>query len=319
MSGNPIRLLLRFCIGLGMVWLLVRSGLLDLKAVGDAFLRYPMLGMAAFAVYVGVVAASGLRWYLLLRAADVTISPGRFVQLHMVGIFFNSLLPGGSGGDLAKGFYLFRDDAKDRRAPALASILADRVVGLYGVLTLGALMAILNYRLALDVTLRFNSIFYGTLFALFSIGVWWFMSSAFRYPTRFLKDRKGWIKSLNSLFMALQLYRQKPGILAVSLGITLLTHCGLIGIYYISAMSLQIDLPLQIHGFVVPTLTLINGLPISPAGVGVGEVAGEFLYRLLGVKRGGADILAMVHITVIGFSVCGAPFYLFGRMRAGRT
>jgi uncharacterized membrane protein YbhN (UPF0104 family) len=69
----------------------------------------------------------------------------------------------------------------------------------------------------------------------------------------------------------------------------------------------------MVHGFVVPTLTMINGIPISPSGVGVGEVAGEMIYKLLGVGDAGSEILALVHICVITMSLLGAPFFFFYR------
>ena len=99
----------------------------------------------------------------------------------------------------------------------------------------------------------------------------------------------------------------------MALGLGIVVDFGLILLYYFFALSLGLQLPLWVHGFVVPTLTMINGIPISPSGLGVGEVAGEMIYRSLGVAEGGSEVLALVHICIISVSLVGAPFYFFYR------
>ena len=75
------------------------------------------------------------------------------------------------------------------------------------------------------------------------------------------------------------------------------------------------DLPLRVHGFVVPTLTMINGIPISPSGLGGGEAAGKVVYGSRGVTSGGGEVLVLVHLVILAVSLAGAPFYLLYRGR----
>jgi hypothetical protein len=103
-------------------------------------------------------------------------------------------------------------------------------------------------------------------------------------------------------------YRRNPWGLLPALLITLVVDLGIVLLYWFSARALEIGLPFTGHAYVVPTLTMINGIPISPAGLGVGEAAGDYIYRLLGVAKGG-EILALVHICVLSFSLAGMPFY----------
>src|SRR6185369_10799694 len=105
-----VRHLLKVVIGAAALWALIGSGTLDPHLVGRAFLNHPWVCTAAFGVYVGMVVLSAwLRWYLLLVQAGLKVSPWRCLKLHMIGIFFNSLIPGGTGGDLVKGYYLFKE------------------------------------------------------------------------------------------------------------------------------------------------------------------------------------------------------------------
>src|SRR5690242_18581880 len=89
----------------------------DLAALRFAFGR---LGagawLLAIALVLCVIVLGTTRWVLLLRAYGATRipSPARAFQLYMVGLFYNSYLPGGVGGDLVRGIAsreAFGDDA----------------------------------------------------------------------------------------------------------------------------------------------------------------------------------------------------------------
>ncbi|MFN2182986.1 MAG: YbhN family protein, partial [Anaerolineae bacterium] len=80
------------------------------------------------------------RWYVLLRSGDVPMSVGEAVALTFTGLFSNNFLPTTIGGDvvrLAGAMRLGYD-----RAICLASIAADRLIGMLGmifILPLGVL------------------------------------------------------------------------------------------------------------------------------------------------------------------------------------
>ena len=72
------------------------------------------------------------RWYVLLRAGDVRISPAQAAALTFTGLFSNNFLPTTIGGDvvrLAGAMQLGFD-----RAVCLASIAADRLIGMLGMM-----------------------------------------------------------------------------------------------------------------------------------------------------------------------------------------
>src|SRR4051812_47291945 len=62
-----------------------------------------VLGMTAYCV---VEILGALRWQILLRLQGVVLSWSRVFALVMIGLFFNFLIPGGTGGDVVKIFYL---------------------------------------------------------------------------------------------------------------------------------------------------------------------------------------------------------------------
>ena len=88
-------------------------------------------------------AITGWRWNLLLRAQKIVVLwPGGRARDDR--ICFNVLIPGAVGGDLIKG--LHSRAARGRRSAAATSILMDRVIGLFGLWLLAALMMAFKVR-----------------------------------------------------------------------------------------------------------------------------------------------------------------------------
>ncbi|MDB5104535.1 MAG: hypothetical protein JWP91_2224 [Fibrobacteres bacterium] len=312
--------LLKFAVGGGAIWALIHFGALDPALVGQAFLKHPLLCLGAFLSYLFlVVAAAWMRWFLLLRQAGLRVGAGRVFSLQMIGIFFNSLIPGGTGGDLIKGYYLYKEHEDKDQSLALTSIAMDRFVGLYGLLCVAMAMTVINYDLWKDSpAMRINSIFYACVFLAFTSLIAFFFSpwsSRYLEHPRLHKAPGG--RFLKSLSDSLMVYRARPWGLLPPLALGIIVDCGLILLYSFSANSLGLTLPLRVHGFVVPTLTMINGIPISPSGLGTGEAAGEWMYRNLGVAEGGSEVLALVHICILVTSLFGAPFYFLYRIKPG--
>lgn len=310
--------LFKFLLGAAAIWALIRSGSLDPRLVGQALVRNPALCGLAFLTFAVLIIIPGwTRWFLLLRLAGLKVGAARIFSLHMIGVFFNGLIPGGTGGDLVKGYYLYKEHGQGDRALALTSMAMDRFLGLYGLLAMGLAMSWVNQSAWRDIQiLRLNSLFYAGVFAGFTAAIVFFFSPYSRYFLEHPKlHRLPGGRLLKSLSDSLLVYRKRPVDLIVPMILTLLVDVGLIFIYYLFALSLEMDLPLLKHGFVVPTLTMINGIPISPAGLGVGEAAGEYIYKLMGMANGGGEVLALVHICVLSFSLAGMPFYFLFRAR----
>src|SRR5215210_3162192 len=100
--------------------------------------------LAAFAVYGGVEVCATVRWYLLLAVQDIRLSKTRTFMLLMVGVFFNLFLPGGTGGDVVKIFYLLKE-TPGKKAGAFLSVLMDRLIGLLALITLTGVLVAWNF------------------------------------------------------------------------------------------------------------------------------------------------------------------------------
>lgn len=132
--GNNRKLLLRLLgtiVAVVLIVVLVRG-----EAWSEVLGALRQLTWTRIAAALSLVVLSRMfvaaRWYVLLRSGDVQISPGHATALTFTGLFSNNFLPTTIGGDvvrLAGAMQLGYD-----RAVCLASIAADRLIGMLGML-----------------------------------------------------------------------------------------------------------------------------------------------------------------------------------------
>ena len=130
---------IQYLLAVGLlVWLLWAnwepSGGPGLKLV---YLTYVVQGVpvrasayaAAVLLCLLAVLLTLVRWHVLTRLQGLPVRLGDTLRVGAVGLFDNTFLPGALGGDVVKAVLLTRED--DRRATAVATILADPAVRLW--------------------------------------------------------------------------------------------------------------------------------------------------------------------------------------------
>ena len=119
--------------------------------------------LLAFACVIGVALFSSLTWKVTLDIVGVKTTFRRVFNLNWVGIFVDSLIPGGLAGDLFMTYILSKDEGVDG-AKVLASIIIKDVLELIvilGSLIIGMVLLVLNYSVnslllvAIGITLTF--------------------------------------------------------------------------------------------------------------------------------------------------------------------
>jgi glycosyltransferase 2 family protein len=95
-------------------------------------LSFVLYGLA---LYIGCI-----RWHVLLKVQNVTISHWEVARLHYSGYFFNTTTPGAVGGDLLKIASVMK--YSNRKIIAAMSIFIDRLIGLTALLIVALLCLI---------------------------------------------------------------------------------------------------------------------------------------------------------------------------------
>ena len=108
----------KLALAVGLIYWLIRSGGLSIED-GDraTFARgWPWL-LAAQAPYAVVFLLAASRWRLLLAVQGVHRDFGEIYSLVLMGVFFNQVFFGSTGGDVMKAYYVARE-SPERRAAA---------------------------------------------------------------------------------------------------------------------------------------------------------------------------------------------------------
>ncbi|MFQ5654667.1 MAG: lysylphosphatidylglycerol synthase transmembrane domain-containing protein [Planctomycetota bacterium] len=307
--------LIKLGIGLGLIILLFSSGRIEpskLLAVRGRWGDF----LLAQGIFLLSFLATILRWHLLLHALGV---PARFKdasRLGWVGLFFSQVLPGSTGGDLVKGYYVARERPQ-RRPEAVLSVLLDRVIGLTALMVLGGLALFFNReRVGQDPFLQRLGIALGvTATTVLAVGGLLAWQGFWRLPWVQWCYRRipGW-RVMGRLTRALWALHGKRRALLWTLLVSLASHAGFVFTSLFLARALHGGTPsVATYFFLVPVGQLAFALPIAPGGLGVGEWAYEALFTQAG-EAGGAELAVLVRLTAILWAGVGLYYYLRGRV-----
>src|SRR5207253_9972745 len=132
------------------------------EAIRNAQYHWVIIGILA---YVVVEIAAAFRWHVLLKVQGIHLSFPRLLGLFLIGMFYNQFLPGGTGGDIMKSYYLLKE-TPDKKAGALLAVVLDRFIGLVALVAItgtliGTCYAVLSQAMTLRNLLWFSSVCLG--------------------------------------------------------------------------------------------------------------------------------------------------------------
>jgi glycosyltransferase 2 family protein len=290
--------LVKYALGLGLLaWVVYRNwdsgdgtGLKD--ALGRPVQWLPFAIAGAFAAVAAL--STFVRWWLLVRAVELDFRLADGLRLGLVGYFFNTFLPGAVGGDIVKAWHIARE--QNRRAVAVATVLFDRAVGLWGLVWLVALCGG-AFTLTGDEHIRDNAglraIVRGSwVVVAATLGGWLLLGllsdrRAHRFAGRIgLVPRVG--HALAECWRAVWLYRRHRWAVSAALVLSLGTHAATVLMFHYAAHAFILpsdtsQIPtLAEHALIVPVGMAIQAFFPAPGGVGGGEWSFGKLYRLVG-------------------------------------
>jgi glycosyltransferase 2 family protein len=304
--------LFRVAVGVGLIVYLVRSDVIELRLLSKLFSAW-LLSLAGLALTFIDIALMALRLSWLLAPRGLDLSFTNSLELNLVSSFFNTFLPGTTGGDAVKLFYAVKEK-EGRRAEIATVVIFDRILGLFSVLLLPLLFAPLfsdfirsvpglRYMLLTSTALAF-CLLLALLVCLFAPAA---VNRVFAWASRFLPSEKVVERAVNTIAE----YRRNPGTLCAALGLSLAANLSLIAVTAIAILVLYPgDMTMKVF-IIVPLGDLANSLPLTPGGLGVGEAAYNALFKIAGLE-GGANVLLCWRIWRLAIGLIGLALYLRG-------
>ncbi len=238
------------------------------------------LALAGLA-YLGGLTCTFVRWFVLVRAQELPFRLIDAVRLNFASLFFSVFLPGSVGGDLVKAGFLAQEQR--RRTIAIATILIDRAMGLYGLVLLTSVLGALFWFEVKAPELRWIIL---TMWATAGgIPLLVFLVAAL--PMR-AEGMINWLRKggtvrrvLAELVLAVHMYRRKGRYVVAAMLLATLGQVGFVSSFHLSAQAVPPPVPtLQQHAVLIPAYFVVQAIPLAPGGLGQGEVAMGELYRL---------------------------------------
>lgn len=270
--------------------------------------------LLAMLIIAGIMIFQPLRWRLLMRCRGLPAPPWPTFRIYMVGQFFNSFMPGMTGGDVMKAYYVAR--RSDRRAAAVMSVVADRIIGLIALVILGVIGSLVAWtqgavsqrELMATAVVAGGVIVVGVLY--FSkplqrgLGLAWMLS---------LLPSEGLIASVRQAASAYRDHKL-PLVQAATLGV--IVHLFIVTSAIVTGWALGLDTPTPKLLALLPLVLMAGALPLSFMGVGVIEPTGM---ALLGDGTAATDnqivvMLVLIRLYQIAYSLVGALFLMRGNL-----
>jgi uncharacterized protein (TIRG00374 family) len=307
--------LLRLAIGVGLLAYLAKTGIVDFRALGKLFTAWPIT-MAAMILLLVDSALMSARLSWLFRPHGLNLRFRISLELTLVGLFFATFLPGASGGDLAKLFYTARANS-DRRLEIMTVVLLDRAIGMFSLLILPLLFApmflpFIRSVPALRALLWAVGLLASGAFTIFLLFL--FSNSVVNRIPGSLLQRFTKSAIVQEVLGTIATYRRNHGVLFAALGASLLANLLLVLVTMLGLLAVAPSGWTPRMCLVIPIGHIVNSLPLTPGGLGVGETAFNALFNITGL-RGGAEALLCSRIWMGLVGLIGFAFYLRGIRR----
>ena len=265
-----------------------------------------VLALGVFGIFV-----STQKWSLLLTQAGTPIPFGQLLRLFWIGVFFNNLLPGRTGGDLVRAYGTAKDSPN--RAGAALSVGIDRGLNLAALLGI-ALVALLyfpgNLPQALGATLIYT--------ALSLAGASLLVLVVTSHISIKSNSRIGHL--LKEAIAAVRGLIKKPTLLLKSIALALVYQSAMIYGNYLVALTLGVNIGPGVFFYLIPVTALITLIPVTLNGFGLREGAYVVVFAQVGLAAEVSVAISLVAtLCMIGLSLVGGLFYLRGPLGRQNT
>jgi uncharacterized protein (TIRG00374 family) len=288
-----------------------------------------LFAMGALCFFVTVLIA-GARWWWLLRVNGTDVSLGETLRLTWIGVFFNNVMLGSTGGDVVKALYIMKR-CPGHRVQVIVSVIVDRVLGLASLALLAAVIVLF----ALD---RFGTIALGIWGVIVGVGL--LGAIAFSKRLRSLVRLKSLLDRLphrvghvlRLIDQAVFFYRDHKVVIIASLLTGIGNHVVSVLSVVLMGNALGVGMPTFEYFVLIPVINIISAVPLMPNGWGIGEAMYQNLFGTYGAPHlaGTADarevmgtrgvaLSVLYRLHTIAWSLLGGVFMLFERDKVTRA
>jgi glycosyltransferase 2 family protein len=282
------------------------------EKIGEVLGRPLDLKLLALALAVYFLAMTGtfVRWFLLVRVIEPKFKFRATVLLGLIGMVFNLVIPGAVGGDLIKAAYLTR--MRIKKTQAIASMVIDRILGLFGLFILAGVAGGFAWRLA---TAEVRTLIIAAWVAA-GLGAVVLLAIFSQVLTRMFPRSSQGHSRLSLIVSELRemstTYRGRMDVVLEATALSVCNHgLNVVAFYLVGRMLFPTMPTTLVEHFLMGPLTLFTmAVPLPFGALGLSEEAGEQLFKLVAHPSGA---LAMMGFRVLMYAggLVGACVYLW--------
>ncbi len=247
------------------------------------------------------------------------LSQMKMLSLQWIGLFFSTFLPGAVTGDVIKVGYIQSHTQRQLSYGKIATItILDRVMGLFALLFVGGILSTVFQNRLLEITNKIRPIIAINQLLLLGMSVGICIAL---YVLNLKEKHKSFIlKFVPEKIFFLKLRGSLDGVLKINIPIgqflklmlpSIIVHLFSMAIFYmINISSYEKNLNWFELTTIIPLGQLAVAVPLTPAGLGVGHVAFENLFRMIHHENGAALFHNFWFFTVI-INMLGIIPFLF--------
>ena len=337
---KTVMAVLKICLAVGLLVYLVHQaqGHHGLDSLREQPKDWSLLLGAGGCILVAVL-LTFVRWYALIRTLALPIRLGDAMRLGFLGYAFNFVSLGNVGGDFFKAVFIAQRHP-GRRTEAVATVVVDRLVGLYALFLLASgaiVIAGFNRQAAgtplgmiCRTTLLSTALCTAALIVLLAVRVGDGPAGERLSRIPWI-DKLPWIKTtLAQLLSAAAIYRRNLSVLVAATIVSLCVHSLFaVGIYLIARGLPGAAPTLAEHFLITPVSMVVGAVPITPSGLGTFEASLEYMYRFVGNGDSGSVASSPVvsgvivglgyRLITVLIAMVGVCFYFARRREVNRA
>ncbi len=318
----------RFVIGIALAYGIIHT---TLRSTGGDLWNEILMAQKPFLLlavlcYGTIIAGTIFRWNILLRVQGIRLRVCDLVNLSMIGAFFSLAIPGPVGGDVVKTQFLAHRN-KEKRIGAIVAFVADRTVGLFGLLIV-ALTIVLSYLpfllvlkqehrhiqvLILSVGLFGVCGIVGIVLLAVSpsLGKYSLIIRVVKYGIQ--KLPKSIVSILARLVNAFRLYRRNVAAVIAAIVISVLIHVCFAMTAFLVGISVG-ENRLGPNGYLLGTQisNVVSMIPVTPGGIGVRDATTAIVFKALGCSQEKIGVIpVMMTLIIVLWRLAGVFSFFF--------
>lgn len=298
MTKRTLSLSLKALVSAALLWVVINKAGVQ-NVMQNMRAMDPLLFLLSSLIYVCLAYIVSLRWRLLL---DKKYPARKLFSFHMIGSFFNNMLPGPIGGDAVKVYYLYRETGQG--GLSFGSVFLDRYASLFARLTIGLISGF--FASGELETLRMRTaipLFFATFLVL----------SLLLFGLRIGRS----FSAVSDFYDYARTTLKKKRVMLQVLGLSVVIQILLIAMIAVISAGMGQRLSFTALFVLVPIIITVMAIPLSISGLGVREGAFVVLLGLAGVPAGvSASISFLWFLSMAAASLIGLVEYVRYRKRA---